>query len=432
MNVRKIAYNVLEESEKKSKYLSLALDGAISHSELSGEDRAFLSALVYGVTERKITLDYFISAFSGRSAQSLDRQVQILLRLGAYQIIYMDKIPDSAAVNESVKLASRYAARSKNFINAILRRICREKDSLPYPSDPLECLSIENSVPKELCEHFMKDYPECYAEIVKSANSKPKLTLTVNTLKTSRDALAETIGESCEKCEFSEKGLRLTSNFAVSDFSPLSDGLCYVQDEASQIAVSALSPKAGDTVIDVCSCPGGKAFFSAILMENVGKIHCFDLHESKLSLIENEAKVLGIEIIKAECHDSRFAKEDLIDKADKVICDVPCSGLGVLAKKPEIRHKMFNDLSELDNIQREILETSSRYVKVGGLLLYSTCTLRKAENEDRVAEFLRSHPNFELVPFKVGELEARDGHITLFPFKHKTDGFFVSLLKRKA
>lgn len=432
MNVRKIAYNVLEESEKKSKYISLALDSAISRGELSGEDRALLSALVYGVTERKTTLDYFISALSGRNIRSLDSEVLNLLRLGAYQIIYMDKIPDSAAVNETVKLASRYAARSKNFVNAILRRICREKSSLPYPTDNTERLSIENSIPKELCEHFMRDYPDDFEEIIRASNSKPKLTLTVNTLRSSRDSLAKIIGDGCEKTAFSEKGLKLTSSFAVSDFSPLSDGLCYVQDEASQIAVSALAPKSGDTVIDVCSCPGGKSFFSAILMENVGKIYCFDLHESKLPLIKNQAEKLGIEIINAERHDSRVAKEDLIEKADKVICDVPCSGLGVLAKKPEIRHKSFNDLSELDNIQKEILEASAKYVKVGGVLLYSTCTLRKAENEERVAQFLSTHPNFELLPFSVGTLEAKEGLLTLLPSKHSTDGFFISLLKRRS
>lgn len=430
MNVRRAAYNILSESERSKKYISLALDSYISSNGVVGEDRALLSALVYGVTERRITLDYFIEVFSGRSISALDKEVVHLLRLGAYQIIYLDKIPDSAAVNESVKLASRYASRSKNFINAILRRICREKEALPYPSDPIERISIENSLPIALCEHFKRDYPDEWVDIVKASNSRPHITLAVNTLKTSRDALAEIIGKGCEKTVFSDKGLRLTSNFAVSELSPLNEGLCYVQDEASQIAVSSLSPKAGETIIDVCSCPGGKAFFAAISMENKGKIYCFDLHESKLSLIKNQAKNLGINILEISPNDSRFAKEELVGKADRVICDVPCSGLGVIAKKPEIRHKDIGSLGELDGIQKDILEASAKYVKAGGVLLYSTCTLRKAENEGRVLDFLKDHSDFKLTPFKLGELCADSGMVTLIPQKQKTDGFFISLMTK--
>lgn len=430
MNVRECAFRILCESERSEKYISLALDAFISSHSVGGDDRAFLSVLVYGVTERKLSLDYIISAFSGKKISSLDKEVVMLLRLGMYQILYLDKIPDSAAVNESVKLASRYASRSKNFINALLRRLCREKDSLPYPTDPLERLSVIHSLPKELCLHFKRDYPERYEEIISLVNARPKLTLTVNTLKTTRDSLAKEIGESCELCENSGKGVRLTANFPVSQLEALSEGRCYVQDEASQIAVSALDAREGDTVIDVCSCPGGKAFFAAISMNNKGKIYCFDLHTSKLSLIENEAKVLGIDILDISCRDSTSAREDLIEKADKVICDVPCSGFGVIAKKPEIRYKSTSDLTELDTIQKNILEASAKYVKIGGTLVYSTCTLRKAENEERISDFLEKNKNFELTPFKVGNISAEKGSITLFPCEKGTDGFFIAKLKR--
>ncbi len=429
MNVRECAYKILSESERSEKYISLALDSFISSHGITGDDRSFLSVLVYGVTERRISLDYLISAFSGRKISSLDKEVLTLLRLGMYQILYLDKIPNSAAANETVKLASRYAVRSKNFINALLRRLCREKDSLPYPTDPIERLSVIYSLPKELCLHFKKDYPDRYEEIISLANSRPRLTLTVNTLKTTREELACEIEDSCEFCENSEKGLRLTSNLPVSQFAPLIDGRCFVQDEASQIAASSLGAKEGDTVIDVCSCPGGKAFFAAISMNNKGKIYCFDLHKSKLSLIENEAKKLGIDILDVSCHDSSSPREDLIGKADKVICDVPCSGFGVIAKKPEIRYKSLSDLSELDKIQGAILSASARYVKEGGTLIYSTCTLRKAENEERIFDFLKNNKNFELSPFKVGNISAENGFITLFPSEKGTDGFFIAKLK---
>ena len=430
MNIRECAYKILCESEKSDKYISIALDAFISSRAITGDDRSFLSVLVYGVTERRLSLDYVISAFSERKISSLDKEVVMLLRLGMYQILYLDKIPDSAAVNETVKLASRYSARSKNFINALLRRLCREKDSLPYPTDNLERLCVIHSLPKELCLHFKKDYPERYEEIISVANARPRLTLTANTLKTTREALAGEIGESYEFCENSEKGIRLTSNFPISQLNALSEGRCYVQDEASQIAVSALDAKEGDTVIDVCSCPGGKAFFAAISMNNRGKIYCFDLHKSKLSLIENEAKKLGINILDISYHDSTTAREELIEKADKVICDVPCSGFGVIAKKPEIRYKSISDFKELDNIQKNILEASASYVKKGGTLVYSTCTLRKAENEERVLEFLENNKNFELTPFKVGNISAEKGFITLFPSEKGSDGFFIAKLKR--
>lgn len=430
MNVRECAYKILTESERSEKYISIALDAFISSHSVTGEDKALLCALVYGVTERRISLDYIISAFSGRKVSSLDKEVLTLLRLGMYQILYLDKIPDSAASNETVKLASRYASRSKNFINALLRRLCREKNDLPYPTDTLERLSVTHSVPKELCLHFKKDYPERYEEIISLVNCRPRLTLTVNTLKTTREKLASEIGDECEFCKNSEKGLRLTSNFPVSQLQPLIDGRCFVQDEASQIAISALDAREGDTVVDVCSCPGGKAFFAAISMNDRGKIYCFDLHESKLSLIENQGKKLGLNILDVSCHDSSSPREDLIGKADKVICDLPCSGLGVIAKKPEIRYKSLSDLSELDNIQRAILDASSKYVKVGGTLLYSTCTLRKAENEERVLAFVKENPDFELSPFSVGEISAENGFITLFPSENGTDGFFIAKLKR--
>ncbi|MBQ8743039.1 MAG: 16S rRNA (cytosine(967)-C(5))-methyltransferase RsmB [Clostridia bacterium] len=429
MNARASAYTILRESERSDKYVAIALDSHFSSNEYSSEDRALISALVYGVTERRITLDYLISVFTGKKPSALDKEVLTILRLGMYQILYLEKIPDSAAVNESVKLASKYASRSKSFINAVLRRLCREKDDLPLPSDPIDREVIESSVPKELCLHFMKDYPDSYREIIYSANSRPRLTLTANTLRISRDALAASLKDSCELCEDSERGIRLTENLPISQFDELKNGLCYVQDEASQIAVSALGARAGETVIDVCACPGGKSFFAALSMENRGKIYAFDLHASKLSLIENQAARLGISIIEASEHDSTEPRADLIGKADRVICDLPCSGLGVLAKKPEIRHKSISELSELDGIQERILISSAKYLKVGGTLLYSTCTLRKAENEERILNFLKNDPDFSLLPFKVGSVEAPNGYTTLIP-NGKRDGFFIAILKK--
>ncbi len=430
MNTRECAYKILLDSEKSDKYISIALDAFISQNSMSKEDKALLFRLVYGVTERKVTLDYFIEIFSGKKISRLDREVAMILRLGMYQILYMDKIPESASVNESVKLASRYAMRSKGFINALLRRLCREKDALTYPTDSFYRLCLENSISKELGEHFKRDYPENFEDIISSVNSRPRITLTVNTLKTSREKIAENLGEKCEICENSPRGLRFTENMPISELKILAEGLAYVQDEASQIAVSALGAKPCETLIDVCSCPGGKAFFASLDMENRGKIYCFDLHESKLSLIENGGKKLGTDILDISAHDSTKARDDLIGKADRIICDAPCSGLGVIAKKPEIRHKSLKYLAELDKTQKKILRASAKYLKVGGTLLYSTCTLRKKENEERVFEFLKENDSFELTPFTVGNINAEKGYITLFPTAYGRDGFFIAKMTR--
>ena len=431
---REAAYRLLLGCEKENRYVSLALGAFLDGSALPQGDRAFVSALVYGVTERKLTLDYFIKCFSGKPLSSLDREVRMLLRLGMYQIIYLDRVPDSAAVNETVTLASKVASRSKGFVNAVLRRTCREKAVLPYPDekkDRLGYLSVFHSVPYEICALWKKDYPEDFEGLISSANSQPPVTLSVNTLKTDADGLIgilKDLGADAEKCLFSPRGVRLSGKTSIPSLAPLSEGLCYVQDEASQTAGIALGARPGDTVIDVCACPGGKSFFAAISMENRGKVYCFDLHESKLSLIKSEAEKLGISILDISAHDSRSARADLIGKADRVICDVPCSGLGVIAKKPEIRHKKPDaDGIPLEELQYEILENSSAYLKVGGILVYSTCTLRRSENEGVTDRFAASHPDFAYV----GISEAiPDGKLTLMPHKNLTDGFFIAKLQR--
>ena len=223
----------------------------------------------------------------------------------------------------------------------------------------------------------------------------------------------------------------LTSNTAVSDLTVLHDGLCFVQDEASQLCVKALGARPNDFVIDTCSCPGGKSFGIALEMGNAGRLISLDLHESKLSLVENGAKRLGIEILETEVHNGTKPNEELVGKADRVLCDVPCSGLGVIAKKPEIRYKNIADFARLPEIQLAILENCSRYVKKGGVLVYSTCTVLPEENEENVEKFLSAHPEFAPCDFKVGSVKSERGMLSLSPDKDGTDGFFVSKFIRK-
>jgi 16S rRNA (cytosine967-C5)-methyltransferase len=282
-------------------------------------------------------------------------------------------------------------------------------------------------MPTWICQKWSEDYGEDEAEEILSAiNVNPPITLRVNTLKTTRDELIERLrskGIEAEKTSLSDSGIKLTKSVAVSELDVLGEGLCYVQDEASQLCVSALGARPGETVIDTCSCPGGKSFGIAMDMGNEGRLISLDLHESKLSLVKNGAEKLGISIIDASVHNGSSPKDELIGKADRVLTDAPCSGLGVIAKKPDLRYKSFEDISKLPEIQYKILCASSKYVKSGGTLVYSTCTLNKDENEMVAKRFLEENkdfsPNSEGMPF--GE-----SMVTLFPSEHGTDGFFIA------
>jgi 16S rRNA (cytosine967-C5)-methyltransferase len=290
-------------------------------------------------------------------------------------------------------------------------------------------LSVAYSVNEALAERLVRELSEEGAEKYLAATLiAPKTTLRVNTTKTTREELAARI-EGAKATSLSPAGLY--AGGSVRDMHGFADGLFFVQDEASQICVEALDAREGDTLLDICACPGSKSFGSAIKMNNKGRILSFDLHENKLSLIRSGALRLGIDIIETRAADDRIEIPELIGCADRVLCDVPCSGFGVISKKPELRYKDPKESERLPEIQRAILNNACKYVKRGGVLVYSTCTLLPEENELAIKDFLSHHPEFELVPFIVGKIEATDGYITLYPHIHKTDGFFISKLIRK-
>ncbi|MBQ8287719.1 MAG: 16S rRNA (cytosine(967)-C(5))-methyltransferase RsmB [Clostridia bacterium] len=430
-NIREAAYKLLARIEKEKKFAALALDAEVERGSYSDEERAFLTALTYGTVERRLSLDHLISHYTGKAIGRLDLPVVILLRLGMYQILWLDRIPDSAAVNETVKLAARYAARTKGLINAILRRTVREKDDLPFPAgNSPEALSVRHSIPLWILQSWQKDYPDKLEALCDAVNVTAPLTLRVNTLKTTRDALGESLPCKWEGIDGLANAIRLTENCPVSSLTALSTGECFVQDAASQMAALILDAKPGLEVADVCACPGGKSFSIALSMENQGKVHSFDLHESKLPLITDGAKRLGIDIIEAKAHDSSNTLPELVGKMDRVLCDVPCSGLGVLSKKSDLRYKEKTSVEALPPRQAAILAASAPYVKVGGVLVYSTCTLRRAENEDVVTGFLAAHPEFETVTIDACGHVAQDGMLTLFPNGKGSDGFFIAKMRR--
>ncbi len=435
---RAAAYRSLMLCEKDSKYSNLEIDAAIKRFSLEGAEKGLFCALVYGVIGRKITLDYIIGRLSSKPVGEIQPEVMMLLRMGLYQLIYMDRIPDSAAVNETVELAKRNAPRAASFVNAVLRGFLRSHSAreLIYPdkSDRTLYLSVRYSCSPDVVGILERSVGD--AESVLAAfEIHPDITLRVNTLKITRDELLSKLSAlsvDAEPTELSPFGVKLTGKSVNSDISELiSSGYVYIQDEASQIASLAASPMPGTAVIDSCACPGGKSFGAAILMENKGEVKSFDLHKNKLSLVEKGASRLGIGIISTAEKNGSVYDAALSESADTLICDVPCSGLGVIAKKPEIRYKSKDEIVRLPEIQYSILSNTSRYVKRGGILCYSTCTLNREENEAVVERFLEGNAEYELCPFTAGGISSDSGMLTLRPDIHGTDGFFVAKLKRK-
>ncbi len=436
MNAREAAYTALLRYENNASYSNIELDGTIKKYGLVGVERSFFTALFYGVIERSITLDYYITKLSARKIAEIDRDVLIMLRMGLYQLMYMDKVPESAAVNESVALARRFWAKknSENFVNAVLRSYIREKDKIPLPDNKkhyIKHISVKYSMPEWLCVLFAKSYGKAKTEsIFEAMNSVPPMTLRVNTLKTTSAEFIEKLqadGIECRKTKNAPYGVNLRASIPYETLSKY-EGEFFVQDEASQICTEVLGAKPGERVLDACACPGGKSFGIALAMENEGEILACDLHKNKLSLIERGAAGLGISIIKT-MERNGAKEEDESGMFDRILCDVPCSGLGVIAKKPDIRRKNPEDIERLPEVQEKILNESARHLKSGGTLVYSTCTLNPKENKEIVENFLAGHADFALVPFKVGEIECA-GYTELFPNEHHTDGFFIAKIRK--
>ena len=423
ISAREAAYRSLVKISTQNKYSNLETDASIKKFGLEGAEKSLYTRLVYGVSERRITLDYYIGAFSDKPTDDIDTELKIILEIALYQMLYCERIPNHAIVNEAVETAKRHGKHSSDsFVNAVLRRAARDIDKVTLPLDENKRLSIEYSMPEWICRHFISDYgKEKAGEILDAVNEIPYMTLRVNTLKTTKDELCSVFadnGISFEKGEL-EESLHIVGNADFGMIEKIAGEKFFVQDEASQTAVKTLSPKKGNFVIDTCACPGGKSFGMAMLMENEGKILSLDLHKNKLSLVEEGAKRLGIDIIETAEHNGKAPIEEFIGKADCVLCDVPCSGLGVIAKKPEIRYKSKEEIERLPEIQSQILCAGGKYLKKGGKLLYSTCTLNKKENENVVEDFLHNNKGYKLLSMQ-----------TIFPKKRTSDGFFFALIEK--
>lgn len=434
---RQAALTALERCRRSGAWSDAVLGGVMDAAGLRGRDRALCAQLCAGVMQNLYLLDYYIGCWCSTKPEKLEPKVLDILRLSAYQIIFLDRIPDSAAVNEGVKLCRVLDfGRASGLVNAVLRRLSENAQRLPpvrAESRERE-LSIKYSCPVELTRCVIDLLgPEQARELLRAQNEPVPLTIQCNTLRTDTPSLLESLrshGVQAEEHPFLPDCLLAPRTGALTELEEFRAGLFYVQDAAAKLAVMAAGPKHGDRILDVCSAPGGKSF-AAWILSGGARITACDLHENKLKRIRDGAQRLGIENLGTLAADGRVFRPEWDGAFDIVLADVPCSGLGVIRKKPDIRYKPMSDFAALPAIQGDILANASRYVRPGGVLLYSTCTFRKEENGEVTGAFLAAHGDFRAEDFSLpGALSSRDGQLQLMPHIHGTDGFFIAKFRR--
>ncbi|MFR5951667.1 MAG: 16S rRNA (cytosine(967)-C(5))-methyltransferase RsmB [Clostridia bacterium] len=426
---RNIALKSLYEINIKQAYSNIVLDKFINENreKLSNLDINFISELVYGVVTWKLTLEYIIQKYSKTKIKKMSDWVKNILYLGSYQIIFLDKVPKSAAVNESVNLCKKYNFKSVGLVNAILRKIEKsDYKELSNITNSITRISLKYSIPEWIVKKFCDEYgEEETANICQNLNLRPNISVRINRLK--------------GKVELGEKGIledfrTITGTKNITKTKEYIEGNITIQDEAAGLSSFVLAPKEGEIVLDVCSAPGGKTTYLAELMHNKGKIVAWDIYEERLKQVEQNAKRLGIDIIQTEVHDATKLKEEYVEKFDKILLDVPCLGLGVIRRKPDIKwNRQEEDIKEISDIQFNILKTCSKYLKKNGTLVYSTCSMLKEENDAIIEKFIKEE-KFETVnieeqiPNEFSKITTNN--MVQFLPSQNHDGFFITMLKK--
>lgn len=434
-NARITAINALIKMENDDAYSNIVIDTALTKSGLNRLDSAFASTLFYGVLERRITLDYALQKYMKKPLEQTDITVLTVLRAGIYQLKFMDKVPDSAAVDESVKCCVALKKHNaKGFVNAVLRSFIRDGKKIRPPKDELQLLSVKYSVPEWLVKSYIADYgSECAERIMSAFLRKKALSVRVNTTKISCADFIDMLGKNgitAKESPICKNAVIIDNPGAVKSLCGYDEGLFHVQDVASQLTAAALNIGGNDTVLDVCAAPGGKTFTMA--QQTSGSVVSCDLYPHKVRLIEQGASRLSLNNVKALVNDASKHNETL-SSFNKILCDLPCSGLGILCKKPEIRYKNVTFVDKLPNLQYDLLLESAKYAAVGSVLLYSTCTLRHAENRQVANKFLQNNPDFEplsILPNIKRGIDEPSNQLTLLPHIHGTDGFFMACFKK--
>lgn len=428
---RKTALAALNAVTQNEGYSNIVIDKAIRAADLAPRDAALASAIFYGVLEKRMTLDYAVRRFLAKPKQKMDETVLNILRIAAYQMLYLDKIPDSAAVNEAVLCAGEYMrGRYKGFVNGVLRSFSKGKETIPPP----ESESVRWNIPQAVIDVWRRDYGAPLAERLLTAMAERAETyIRVNTVKTTAAQLLTMLPAGTAETAV-ENALCLHGAGDPTALPGFSEGLFHVQDLSSQLLCALVGPQPGESVADVCAAPGGKSFTLAERMENCGRLDAFDLYKGRVSLIRRGAERLGLSAVSAAVRDA--ADGPCAGRYDRVLCDVPCSGLGVIRRKPEIRYKKQESFAGLPALQLQILTHSASLVRPGGLLFYSTCTLHSAENAAVVAAFLENNPAFEPYALPLSGISRsvsdEPAHmLTMMPMDFGGDGFFAAGLRKK-
>lgn len=440
MNLRWIVLKILDTIEFEGIFVHDAIDRFTDDEDLSKQDRGFIKRLVFGAIEHRIYIDYVINQYSKVKVKKMKPAIRHILRLSVYQLLFMENIPESAVCNEAVKLVKkRKMFKLSGFVNGVLRTIIRSKDTIELPdkaTDPVMYLSVKYSYEKDLITYLLqsKSYKNV-EKFLKISNEEAPMTIRVNRGRCTKAELIERFTN--EQVDFGEgkwldEAMHITGFDRLTSLSSFTEGLFQVQDESSMLVSTVGLEDGMKTVIDVCSAPGGKALHAADCLGPDGKVFSFDVSEHKLTLIKENIKRLGYDQVKVNLGDATVFNDQLLEQGDMVIADVPCSGLGIIRKKPDIKWHMTPDkIRSLSQLQRQIVQNVKSYVKPGGVLLYSTCTISEDENEANVQWFLEENKDFELVHLEGPYVDKASGMIKLLPISNGPDGFFIAKMRRK-
>lgn len=439
-SARAVALGVLQDVFAAGAYANLSLSRRLNDSGLSPLDRRFATELAYGAVKAFETLNWILGHYIKKPLAQTDPLVANILRLGIFQLYFLDKVPPSAAVNESVNLAKKHAhPGASGFVNAVLRAALREPEKVRYPSllqEPVRHISLRELHPEWLVRRWLKKLgTEETLALCRFDNMQPPLSLRTNTLRISREQLLHKLIDGGAEAEISglvPEGI-LCGRLGDEPLRFLREGLCQAQDESSMLVSHVVAPQPGEFVIDACAAPGGKSLHLAALMRNQGRVVATDIHPHKIQLIEDNRRRLGIDIVEPFLKDAATLHDTFGKSADRVLVDAPCSGLGVLRRRPDARWRKEASLKDLPQLQQAILRSAAQCVKPGGVLVYSTCTMEEAENEETVGRFLSHCPDFVLESAGARFPSPRpEMMVTLWPQRDNTDGFFIARMTRKA